>query len=115
MASSYSKPISMNNSETKECRYLLATAPLLQPHPFLTPGVLFNSSPKTVTLCTLKCSEIWSPGNECMCAELLQSCLTLYNPVDYNLPGSSVHGILQARKLEWVAMSFSRGSSRPMV
>ena len=39
----------------------------------------------------------------------LQSCLTLCNPVDCSLPGSSVHGILQARILEWVAMSFSRG------
>ena len=34
-------------------------------------------------------------------------------PVDCSLPGSSVHGILQARTLEWVAMRFSRGSSRP--
>ena len=33
--------------------------------------------------------------------------------MDHSLPGSSVHGILQARILEWVAMSFSRGSSRP--
>ena len=35
------------------------------------------------------------------------------DPVDCSLPGSSVHGILQARVLEWVAISFSRGSSRP--
>ena len=35
------------------------------------------------------------------------------DPMDYILPGSSVHGILQARILEWVAISFSRGSSRP--
>ena len=42
-----------------------------------------------------------------------QSCLTLCDPVDCSPPGSSVHGILQARILEWVAISFSRGSSRP--
>ena len=36
-----------------------------------------------------------------------QSCLTLCNPMDRSLPGSSVHGILQARILEWVAMPFS--------
>ena len=43
-----------------------------------------------------------------------QSCLTLYNPMDdCSLPGSSVHGISQARILEWVTISFSRGSSRP--
>ena len=35
------------------------------------------------------------------------------DPMDYRLPGSSVHGISQARILEWVAISFSRGSSRP--
>ena len=42
-----------------------------------------------------------------------QSCLTLCNPTDCRLPGSSVHGILQARTLEWVAMPSSRGSSQP--
>ena len=40
-----------------------------------------------------------------------QSCLTLWDPMDCSLPGSSVHGILQARILEWVAFSYSRGSS----
>ena len=38
---------------------------------------------------------------------------SLETPMDYSLPGSSVHGILQARTLEWVATSFSRGSSDP--
>ena len=42
-----------------------------------------------------------------------QSCPTLCNFVDYSLSGSSIHGILQARILEWVAISFSRGSSQP--
>ena len=40
-----------------------------------------------------------------------QSCPTLYNPMDCSPPGSSVHAILQARILEWVAIPFSRGSS----
>ena len=40
------------------------------------------------------------------------SCLTLPNPMDCSPPGSSVHGLLQARILEWVAMPSSRGSSR---
>ena len=40
-----------------------------------------------------------------------QSCLTLCDPKDCSPPGSSTHGILQARILEWVAISFSRGSS----
>ena len=48
-----------------------------------------------------------------MHTESLQSCPTLCDPIDCNPPGSSVHGILQARILEWVAISYSRGSSRP--
>ena len=42
-----------------------------------------------------------------------QSCPTLFDPMDCSLPGSSVHGIFQARILEWVAISFSRGFSQP--
>ena len=54
----------------------------------------------------------------CMCVHVctrvhsLQSCPILCDPMDCSPPGSSVHGILQARKLEWVAMPFSRGSSQ---
>ena len=44
-------------------------------------------------------------------AKSLQSCLTVCDPTDCSRPGSSVHGILQARILQWVAISFSRGSS----
>ena len=46
-------------------------------------------------------------------SEVAQSCLTLCDPMDCNLPGSSVHGIFQARIPELVAISFSRGSSQP--
>ena len=42
-----------------------------------------------------------------------QLCLTLCDPMDCSLPGSSVHGILQARILEWIAIPYSRGSSQP--
>ena len=44
-----------------------------------------------------------------------QSCLTLCNPMDCNLTGSSVHGILQARILVWVAISFSRDLPKPWI
>ena len=63
-----------------------------------------------------------SPKHACMHAKSLQSCLTLCDPMDSSPPGSSVHGILQARILEWVAISFSihfpphlqtRGTSYP--
>ena len=46
-------------------------------------------------------------------AKLLQLCPILCHPLHYNLPSSSVHGIFQARILEWVAISLSRGSSPP--
>ena len=46
-------------------------------------------------------------------SEVSQSCLSLCDPMDYSLPHSSVHGIFQARILEWVAISFCRGSSGP--
>ena len=49
----------------------------------------------------------------CMHAKSFQLCLTLCDPKDNSLPGSSVHGISQARIVEWVAISSSQGSSRP--
>ena len=49
----------------------------------------------------------------CVCAKLLRSCPVLCDPVDSSPPGSPVHGSLQAKVLEWVAMASSRGSSRP--
>ena len=50
-----------------------------------------------------------------VCAKSLQLCLTLCGPVDCSLPGSCVHGILQARILEWVAISHSKRSSQPSI
>ena len=49
----------------------------------------------------------------CVCAKVLQSCLTPCDSMNCSLPGSSVHGILQVRILEWVAIASSRGSSHP--
>ena len=54
----------------------------------------------TENVCVLSCS-------------VTESCPTLCNSLDLNLPGSSVHGISWARILEWVALSYSRGSSQP--
>ena len=48
-----------------------------------------------------------------VCMLVTQLCPTVCDPMDYSLPGSSVYGILQARILEWIAILFSRGSSRP--
>ena len=58
----------------------------------------------------------WQMINEnilCVWVLVAQLCLTLCNPMNFNPPGFSVHGILQARILEWVAISFSRESSQP--
>ena len=54
-----------------------------------------------------------SPFSYCVAVLVPQLCLTLCNPTDCSLPGSSVHGILPARILEWVAISYSKGSSQP--
>ena len=66
-----------------------------------------------VWVCVL--SHVWLCV--CLCVHACmhayaQSCLTLGGPMYCSLPGSSVHGIVQARILEWVAISYSRGSSR---
>ena len=63
-----------------------------------------------------RCLQHWQMGSFPIAAaatadKSLQSCLTLCDPMDWSLLGSSVHGILQARILEWVAISFSRESS----
>ena len=54
-----------------------------------------------------------SDSVKCMCTKLLHLHLILSDPMDCRPSGSSVHGILQARILEWAAMPSSRGSSRP--
>ena len=59
------------------------------------------------------CLFLWSGNSHDGTWELLLSCVRLFcNPMDYSLPGSSVHGISQARILESVAISFSRGYSQ---
>ena len=63
---------------------------------------MYYSSNLRVCVCVCVCV--------CARAKLLQSCLTLCDPVDCRPPGSSVHGILQARIVEWVAMLSSRRS-----
>ena len=52
-------------------------------------------------------------GRESVNALVAQSRLTLCDPMECSLPGSSVHGIFQASVLEWVTLSFSSGSSQP--
>ena len=60
----------------------------------------------------LEFMNFWEVQGQCMCAKSLQLCPTLCSSMDSSPPGSFVHGILQARILEWVAMPPSRGSSQ---
>ena len=70
-------------------------------------GRFFTTEPPVIPLI------VWMPWHVKLYAKLLQSYPTLCDPLDCNPPGSSVHGILQARILEWVAMPSSQGSSWP--
>ena len=58
-------------------------------------------------------ADAFCSSNACIRAKLLQLCLTLWDPLDCSLPGTFVHGVLQARVLEWFTLPFSRGSSHP--
>ena len=84
---------------------------------FATPWTAAHQAPLSLGFSR---QEFWSglpfPSPVCESEkgkEVVQSCPTLSDPMDCSLPGSSVHGIFQARVLEWVAMPSSRGSSRP--
>src|SRR5574337_1005871 len=75
--------------------------PTRLPHPWDSPGK--NTGVGCHFL--LQCMKVKSES------EVAQSCLTLSDPKDCSLPGSSVHGIFQARVLEWVAIAFSSPTS----
>ena len=72
--------------------------PTRLPHPWDSPG----NNTGVGCHCLLQCMKVKSES------EATQSCPTLSDPVDCSLPGSSVHGIFQARVLEWGAIAFSR-------
>ena len=80
------------------------------PWPSLAPGVCSNSCPLS-RWCRPTISSSFILFLLYVC-EVAQSCPTLCDPMGCSLSGSSVHGIFQARVLEWIAISFSRGSSR---
>ena len=78
-------------------------------HPYMTTGKTFVGKVMSLIIQSFvgKVMSLLSTN------EVAQSCPTLYDPMDCRPPGSCVHGISQARILEWVAISFSRGSSWP--
>ena len=80
---------------------------LLLKHSIGRTGASRYTFPLFLLLCVCVCVCVCERERE----RVTQSCLTLCNPMDCSPPGSSVHGILQARILEWVALPFSRESS----
>ena len=74
------------------------------PHPSLSPQFIHIQEPHLA-------NPIAQALSACLHAKSLQSYPTLCDPMDCSPPGSSVHGILQARTLQWVAIPSSRGSS----
>ena len=67
----------------------------------------------THVYCLMKSEALKWDSELLQFSSVTQSCLTLCDPMDCSLPGSSVHGIFQAIVLEWIAISFSRGSPQP--
>jgi len=76
--------------------------PTRLPHPWDSPGKNTGAGCQFL----LQCMKVKSES------EVAQSCPTLSDPMDYSLPGSSIHGIFQARVLEWGAIAFSLHDSR---
>ena len=84
------------------CSYFVI---IVKPHPWLSLSLyLFSASPRAETMAGEKHIPSFLAA---AAAKSLQSCLTLCDPIDSSPPGSLVPGILQARTLEWVAISFS--------
>ena len=62
---------------------------------------------------TIICTDRTLKKGLCVSVLIAQLCLILVDPMDCSPPGCSIHGIFEARLLEWVAIPFSRGSSQP--
>ena len=93
--------------DTREEQVHQAPTPSLPPPSNATSGYSPGSVPDRVPL-------VWAlKHGKKKEREVAQLCLTFCDPMDCSLPGSSIHGIFQARVLEWVAIVFSRESSQP--
>ena len=80
---------------------------------FVERTICLLSLPLVTVLCILQISSGNPSSQLARVSEVAQLCPTLCDTLDCSPPGSSVHGMLQARILEWVAISFSRDSSQP--
>ena len=88
--------------ECNKIRFLF----LQPPHSFKTPCNESLDCSSCLLMCVCVCVCV------CECVKSLHLCPTLYDSMDCSLPGSSVHGILQERRLEWAAFPFSREASQ---
>ena len=94
---------SSSSSASHDCVRLHRRQPTRLPRPWYSPGKNTGMGWHFLLQCMKAKSE----------SEVTQSCPTCSNPMDCSLPGSSVHGIFQARVLEWGAIAFSALSSEP--
>ena len=89
---------------------------LLITHPVIVPGGARGAPLQEGPKSSVKASPTHTQSSlELCCCLIAKSCLILCDPMDSSLPSYSVHGILQARVLEWVAIPFSRGSFQSRV
>ena len=98
---------SQSNSAT--CFHLHSVLSMQQSITHVNDNLVWDKTVILLELCSS--SQRWARKRFLSCCSVTQSCPTLCNPMDCSPPGSSVHGIPQARILEWVAMPFSRESS----
>ena len=108
-------PGNLSRPEQKMGKRISATADvswaLWKPSTFLALGI-YQGTRQTKVLDHVRLTVCSRDGFCCLVARL---CPTLFDSMDCSPSGSSVHGILQARMLEWVAISFSRGSFQPKI
>ena len=116
------KSVQFSYSVTSDCLWPHALQHARLPCPSPIPGACTNSCllsrwcHPTILSSVIpfsSCLQSFPASKEKKESEVAQSCLILCNPMDCSPPGFSIHGIFQARVLEWVAISFSRGSSQP--
>ena len=106
-------PLSMGVSRQEYWNGLPCFSPGDLPNPGIKPEPLMSPALACGFLTTSGTWEAQFNSKWSEVSEVAHSCPTLCNPMGYSLTGFAVHGIFQARVLEWVAISFSRGSSRP--
>ena len=102
------RPLWCDSRRAEELRQRLSG---MQSQEYLLCGSLLKKKKSFKSLSILALSEKAKDKRVCACAQSL--ILPLCDPRNYNPPGSSFQGLFQARILEWVAISFSRGSSQP--